>query len=236
MDTGGSNIEWLLYNLSVGCTRKDATFAGINLNHLAGISRIAYAIVHTQALLHISDAVQIRSPVQIGRYAGEYHFILPLLSSYEDTVFSEFGNHELPIALITFNLTVARLSQEMEDVVICVERKHRAHAAVNGITGCYTLCRVSYGCITSHSHLAIGKLHEEGVTATGHSLACKIMKLPSVLRRFQNLLGILNGALDAVGSRLVEEFLVIVQTRLQAHAAQQANDSYKYMFHKSILF
>ena len=58
----------------------------------------------------------------------------------------------------------------------------------------------------------------------------------NILRRFQNLLGILNGALDAVGSRLVEEFLVIVQTRLQAHAAQQANDSYKYMFHKSILF
>ena len=69
-----------------------------------------------------------------------------------------------------------------------------------------------------------------------NALACEIMKLPSVLRRFQNLLSILNGALDAVGSRLVEEFLVIVQTRLQAHAAQQANDSYKYMFHKSILF
>ena len=181
MDTGGSNIEWLLYYLTVGCTRKDAAFAGINLNHLAGISRIAYAIVHTQALLYISDAVQIRSPVQIGRNTGEYHFVLPLLSSYEDTVFSEFGNHELPIALITFNLTVARLSQEMEDVVICVERKHRTHAAVNGITGCYTLCRVSDGCITSHSHLAIGKLHEEGVTATGHALACEIMKLPSVL-------------------------------------------------------
>ena len=181
MDTGGSNIEWLLYNLSVGCTRKDATFAGINLNHLAGISRIAYAIVHTQALLHISDAVQIRSPVQIGRYAGEYHFILPLLSSYEDTVFCKFGNNKLPVALVTFNLTISRFSQEMEDIVVSIEGEHWSHAAVNGITGCYTLCRVSDGCITSHSHLAIGKLHEEGVTATGHSLACEIMKLPSVL-------------------------------------------------------
>ena len=236
MDTGRSNIERLLYHLSVGSARKNAACGGVNLHHLAGIRRIAHAVVHAQALLHVGDAVQIGSPVYAVSHAGEYHLVLPLLTFYEDAVFCKLGNHKLPVALLTFYIAVCRLTQEVEDVVIGVERKHRPHAAVNGITGCGTLGRCSNGCIASHGHLAIGKLHEEGVAATGHSLACEIMKLPSVLRRFQKLLSVLYSALDAVGSRVVEEFLVIVQTRLQAHAAQQANDSYKYMFHKSILF
>ena len=62
MDTGRSNIERLLYHLSVGSARKNASCGGINLHHLAGIRRIAHAVVHAQALLHVGDAVQIGSP------------------------------------------------------------------------------------------------------------------------------------------------------------------------------